>query len=70
MAVDAAGDVYVGDYDHDQVLKLAAGSDTPTVLPFDGINKPIRMTVDTAGNVYVIDGGNRRVLKLAAEGAR
>jgi hypothetical protein len=52
------------------VLKVAAGSDAPTVVPFDGIEKPIRVTVDTAGNVYVIDGGHRRVLKLAAPASK
>jgi DNA-binding beta-propeller fold protein YncE len=67
VAVDTAGSVYVVDAEHNRVLKLPAGSDTPTVLPFNGINHPIRVTVDTAGNVYVIDGGNHRVLKLAAE---
>jgi serine/threonine-protein kinase len=70
MAVDTAGDVYVGDYDHNRVLKLAAGSDAPKVLPFDGIDKPIRVTVDTAGNVYVIDGGHRRVLKLVSSASK
>jgi serine/threonine-protein kinase len=48
------------------VLKLAAGWEAPTVLAFDGIDKPVRVTVDTAGNVYVNDGGHRRVLELAA----
>jgi serine/threonine-protein kinase len=48
------------------VLKPAVGSSTPTVLPFNGIDNPTRVTVDTARNVYVIDGGNQRVVKLAA----
>jgi serine/threonine protein kinase, bacterial len=67
VAVDSGGSVYAVDTNHNRVLKLAAGSDTPTVLPFTGIDHPIRVTVDTAGNVYVIDSDNRRVLKLAAE---
>jgi hypothetical protein len=74
-AVDSAGNVYGangGGVDPNggcclavHVVTQAVGSDTPTVLPFDGIDKPIRVTVDTAGNVYVVDGGHRRVLKLA-----
>jgi hypothetical protein len=31
------------------VLKLAAGSATPTVLPFTGLNDPHDVAVDTAG---------------------
>ena len=61
VAVDSADDVYVGDYAGNEVLKLAAGSDTPTALPLAGVG----VAVDGAGNVYVSDSRNR-VLKLAA----
>ena len=47
-----------------QVLKLAAGASTPTVLPFTGLNDPTGVAVDSAGNVYVIVG-NHQVVKLA-----
>ena len=67
VAVDAAGSVYVVDADHNRVLKLAAGTDTPTVLPFTGMNHPVRVAVNSSGNVYVVDGGNHRVLKLGAD---
>ena len=49
-----------------RVLKLAAGSTTPTVLPFTGLNAPTGVAVDAAGDLYVADWGNNRVLKLAA----
>jgi DNA-binding beta-propeller fold protein YncE len=58
--------VYAVDADRNRVLKLAAGSDTATVLPFTGLNRPVRVAADAAGTVYVVDAGNRRVLKLAA----
>jgi DNA-binding beta-propeller fold protein YncE len=48
------------------VLKLAAGSNTQTVLPFTGLKYPDGVAVDTAGDVYVADFDNNRVLKLAA----
>jgi sugar lactone lactonase YvrE len=77
VAVDAAGNLYVADVGANQVLKLVAGSNTPTALPFTGLNLPnlpdnnsclgaSGVAVDAAGDVYVIDLGNKRVLKLAA----
>ena len=46
--------------------ELAAGSATPTELPFTGLNNPGGVAVDAASNVYVTDNGNNRVVKLAA----
>jgi streptogramin lyase len=48
------------------VVKLAVGSNTPTVLPFAHINGDGGMAVDTVGNVYVGEYDNNRVLELAA----
>ncbi len=63
----AAGDVYVIDANNKQVVKLAAGSNDQTVLPFTGLNYPDDVAVDAAGNVYVLDNsGFGRVVKLAA----
>jgi DNA-binding beta-propeller fold protein YncE len=66
VAVDAAGVVYVGDYDHNRVLKLPAGSDTPTALPFNNLHGIVDVAVDSEGSVYVVDADHNRVLKLAA----
>jgi serine/threonine-protein kinase len=65
IAVDSAGDVLVTEHDSNQVLKLPAGSNTPTALPFTGLNTPLGVTVDKDGNVYVADRGNDRTVKLA-----
>ena len=73
LAVDAAGNVYVGD--HNRVLRLAAGADTQTVLPLKlntamsgpGPHSVVTgMAVDSAGNVYVVDADQKQVLKLPA----
>jgi DNA-binding beta-propeller fold protein YncE len=70
VAVDAAGNLYVADVGPNQVLKLAPGSSTPTVLPFTGLNLSLNVlsdvAVDAAGTVYIGDYGNNRVMKLAA----
>jgi NHL repeat len=74
VAVDAAGNVYVTDSHTNRVLKLAAGSNTQTVLPFTGLDlcsnnieaATAGVAVDAAGNVYVSDSCNNRVVKLAA----
>jgi hypothetical protein len=66
VAVDSAGNVYVVDAQRKQVLKLPAGADTPIVLPFTGLNHPVKVAVDAAGNVYVNDVGNHQVVKLTA----
>lgn len=66
MAVDPAGNLYVTDPGNGRVLKLAAGANTPTALPFTGLNAPGTVAVDAAGDVYVTDAGNARVVKLPA----
>ena len=66
VEVDTTSNVYVADGGNKRVLKLAAGSNTPTVLPFTGLKGPGSVTVDTTGNVYVSDSGTDQVVKLAA----
>ena len=50
------------------MLKLAAGSNAPTELPFTGLNTPLRWRWTSDGNVYVADRGNDRVIKLVVAG--
>jgi serine/threonine protein kinase, bacterial len=66
VAVDSAGSVYVTSEDmFGRVVKLAAGSSAPTVLPFSGLYQPQGLAVDASGALYVADFNNR-VVKLAA----
>jgi serine/threonine-protein kinase len=75
VAVDAAGNLYVtvgptaDNVNDGRVVKLAAGSSTPSVLPFTGLSYPNGAAVDAAGDLYVTDYTNQRVLKLAAGSA-
>ncbi len=64
VAVDVAGDVFVIDSSNLRVMKLVAGSSTPTALPFTGLIMPAGVAVDGAGSVYVTHYGNQ-VVKLA-----
>jgi serine/threonine protein kinase, bacterial len=77
VAVDTAGNVYATDWGcyaggsagtfvGVQVVKLAPGSSTQTVLPFTGLNGLGSAAVDTAGNVYVTNASDNRVRKLGA----
>lgn len=66
VAVDSDGAVYVTNQGmYGRVVKLAPGSDTPTVLPFTGLYQPQAVAVDSTGAVYVTDF-NHRVVKLPA----
>ena len=65
--MDGDGNVYLADRGKNRVLKLAAGANSPTTLPFTDLNIPQAVAVDATGTVYVTDNGNARVLKLAAQ---
>ncbi|MGC2654216.1 MAG: serine/threonine-protein kinase PknD [Mycobacterium sp.] len=65
VALDRSGDVYVtSEGMYGRVVKLAAKSDTTTVLPFNGLYQPQGLAVDDTGAVYAADFNNR-VVKLA-----
>jgi DNA-binding beta-propeller fold protein YncE/uncharacterized RDD family membrane protein YckC len=69
VAVDSVGNVYLADFRNERVLKLAAGANTQTELPFTGLTGYSTVTaVDAVGNVYVGDYYEQpnasRVLKL------
>jgi serine/threonine-protein kinase len=65
VTLDSAGNVYVtSEGMYGRVVKLTAGSNATTVLPFNGLYQPQGLAVDGAGTVYVADFNNR-VISMA-----
>lgn len=65
MAVDRSNSVYITDLNNNRVLRLTAGSNTVSLLPFGDLFAPYGIAVGPQDDVYVVDFHNR-VLKLAA----
>ena len=82
VAVDASGNLYIGDTSNNRVRKVSAAGIITTVAGNgssgyfgDGgpatsaqLNAPYGVAVDASGNVYIADGGNNRVRKVSAAG--
>lgn len=71
LALDAAGNLYVGDSGNNRVLELPYGSSTAVALNLPGLTYPQGLAVDGAGNLFIANTrgaasqGNGTVIKLA-----
>ena len=78
LAVDAAGNLFVGDFYNNRIRKITDGVITTVVgsgmFGFSGDNGPATgaqlaaasgIALDTAGNLYIADAGNNRIRKVA-----
>jgi len=80
VAVDAAGNVYVGDTGNNQIRKIATDGTVSTLAGngtvgnSDGagvgasFNSPEGLAVDTKGDVYVADAGNHVIREVTPSG--
>lgn len=80
IAVDAAGNIYVSDYNNHTIRKISAdytqvttvagaagvGGDTNGPAANARFSNPDGLAVDTAGNLYVADTGNSIIRKITA----
>ena len=81
LAIDAAKNVYVGDYGNNTIRKITSAGVVTNLAGFAGgvgstdgtasaarFNQPNGIAVDSAGNVYVADMGNHTIRKITAVG--
>ncbi|MEI8090349.1 MAG: NHL repeat-containing protein, partial [Opitutaceae bacterium] len=81
VAVDAAGNVYVGDWLNHTIRKITSDAVVTTLAGTAGssgstngtgsaarFNRPIGVAVDAAGNVYVGDQNNQTIRKITSAG--
>jgi sugar lactone lactonase YvrE len=65
VAVDASGNLYIADSNHNRVLKEtpSAGGYTQSTILTGSLNYPNQVAVDGGGNIYIADTTNFRILK-------
>ena len=68
VAIDAAGNVYIGDRGNHRVVKTTPDGTQSTVGT--GSMYPYGVAVDNEGNVYIADASGSRVLKVTPDGTQ
>lgn len=67
VAVDAKGDVFIADSDHNRVVEVPAGGGAQTTIA-SGIDFPQAVAVDGAGDVFIAGGYSNDVVEVPAGG--
>ncbi|HET9308372.1 MAG TPA: Ig-like domain repeat protein [Candidatus Sulfotelmatobacter sp.] len=71
VAIDGAGNLYVGNYTGNNVVKIAAGGGSASVVSTGGLTllEACGVAVDGAGNLYIADYGHNRIVLVTSTGA-
>ena len=69
--LDGAGNIYVGNYSGNNVVKIAAGGGSASVVSTGGLTlvEACGVAVDGAGNLYIADYGHNRIVLVTSTGA-
>ena len=69
-AIDGSGNVYVGNYTGNNVVKIAAGGGSASVVSTGGLtlNEAAGVILDGAGNLYIADYGHNRIVLVTSTG--
>lgn len=68
LNVDAAGNVYVPDYNNNTVREYNSAGTLVTATFGSGYNRPETVVIDATGNVYVLNSGGNNITKFTASG--
>ena len=66
VAVDGAGNVFLGDFVDGEVVEIPANGSTPTVVYNPTGANPVGLGVDAAGDLFVADHGLKQVAEVPA----
>lgn len=72
VIVDAAGNVYIADTAHNQIVKVtpAGNASVLTITGLStGLSAPEGLALDGSGNLYIADSGNNRAVMVTSAGA-
>ena len=69
-AIDGAGNIYVGNYTGNNVVKIAAGGGSASVVSTGAytLAEAAGVAVDGAGNLYIADYGHNRIVLVMVNG--
>jgi sugar lactone lactonase YvrE len=70
-AIDGSGNLYVANYNGNNVVKIAAGGGSASVVSTGAFTlaQPAGVAVDGAGNLYIADYGHNRIVLVNSVGA-
>ncbi|HEX6503546.1 MAG TPA: Ig-like domain repeat protein [Terriglobales bacterium] len=70
-AIDGSGNIYVSNYNGNNVVKIAAGGGSASVVSTGAytLNEATGVAVDGAGNLYIADYGHNRIVLVKSTGA-